>query len=228
MNEKVFISYSWSTPEHEEWVISLAERLVSDGIEVVIDKWDLKEGNDMYDFMESMVKSEDVKKVLVILDKTYTQKANSRKGGVGTETQIISPKIYKDTGQEKFIPIVRERDEKGEPYVPTFFEGRIFIDFSINEKFEANYISLLRNLYNRPAYTKPKIGKAPSFLFEETAMQFKTTHILRSFDTTIDKNPNRINSLLKDFFDNFIENLKEFKVTFENRNLEDIGKRIWV
>ena len=57
MKQKVFISYSWSSPEHEEWVINIAERLMSDGIEVIIDKWDLKEGHDMFDFMESMVKS---------------------------------------------------------------------------------------------------------------------------------------------------------------------------
>ena len=47
--KKIFISYCWSSSEHEEWVISLAERLMSDGVDVIIDKWDLKEGNDKYD-----------------------------------------------------------------------------------------------------------------------------------------------------------------------------------
>ena len=100
MNQKIFISYSWTKPEHEEWVLSLAKRLISDGIDVVLDKWDLKEGHDLYDFMESMVKSPEINKVLIILDKKYTERADSRKGGVGTETQIISPKIYKDVSQE--------------------------------------------------------------------------------------------------------------------------------
>jgi len=63
---KIFISYSWTTPTHEDWVINLAERLVSDGIDVVIDKWDLKEGHDKYTFMESMVLSTDIVKVLII------------------------------------------------------------------------------------------------------------------------------------------------------------------
>lgn len=104
-NPKIFISYSWSSPGHEDWVINLAERLVSDGIDVKIDKWDLKEGHDMFDFMESMVNSKDIDKVLIILDETYSVKANSKKGGVGTETQIISPEIYKNVSQEKFIPM---------------------------------------------------------------------------------------------------------------------------
>ncbi len=45
-NPKVFISYSWTSPKHEEWVLELVKRLVSDGVDVVIDKWYLKEGHD--------------------------------------------------------------------------------------------------------------------------------------------------------------------------------------
>ena len=35
---KVFISYSWSSSEHEDFVLKLAERLVTDGINVILDK----------------------------------------------------------------------------------------------------------------------------------------------------------------------------------------------
>ena len=74
---KVFISYCWSSPNHEDWVIALAERLVSDGVEVVFDKWDLKEGQDKFNFMETMVKSSGIHKVLIILDKKYSEKAEA-------------------------------------------------------------------------------------------------------------------------------------------------------
>ena len=43
---KVFISYCWTSPTHEDWVINFAERLVANGVDIVIDKWDLKEGQD--------------------------------------------------------------------------------------------------------------------------------------------------------------------------------------
>lgn len=46
---KIFISYSWS---RDALVLDLANRLVSHGVDVVLDKWDLKEGNDKYEFME--------------------------------------------------------------------------------------------------------------------------------------------------------------------------------
>jgi len=223
---KIFISYSWTTPTHEDWVINLAERLVSDGIDVVIDKWDLKEGHDKYTFMESMVLSTDIVKVLIILDKKYTEKANNKSGGVGTETQIISPKIYENVSQEKFIPIVAQRDENGNPYMPTYLESRIYVDFSSQENFEKNYETLLRNIFKRPALNKPKIGKAPSYLFDDSPMTHKTSSVLRNFDDLIIKNPKRINSVLRDFLDKFYSNLEEYTVTFSSYDQIEIGKAI--
>ena len=43
---KVFISYSWTTPEHEQRVLDIATELVESGIDAILDKWDLKEGDD--------------------------------------------------------------------------------------------------------------------------------------------------------------------------------------
>lgn len=223
---KIFISYSWSSPSHQEWVISLAERLVSDGIDVVFDKWDLKEGHDKYDFMESTVKSEEINKVLIISDKKYTDKANTRSAGVGTETQIISPKIYENVTQEKFIPLVREQDENGNAYLPIFLKGRIYIDFSSDEQFELNYENLLRNIYQRPTYNKPKLGKAPGYLFEESPMNHKTTSILRSFENQIEKNPKRINSIIREFLDEFYNNLKDYPVTCKSNRTVEVGKAV--
>ncbi len=223
---KVFISYSWTTPSHEDWVINLAERLMSDGVEVIIDKWNLKEGHDKHTFMESMVTSNDVDKVLIILDKKYSEKANVRSGGVGTETQIISPQIYSNVSQEKFIPIVTERDENGKEYVPAYLESRMYIDLSSSEHFESNYEKLLRNIFQRPAYSKPKIGKAPSYLFEEAPPLFKTNSIVRSFENQIDKYPKRINSIVKEFLEEYFKSLKEFTITFTSRNDIEAGKQV--
>lgn len=224
---KIFISYSWTTPQHEDWVINLAERLVSDGVDVIIDKWNLKEGHDKYNFMETMVKSPDIQKVLIILDKKYSEKAEKRAGGVGTETQIISPKIYGDVSQEKFIPIVAEKDENGNAFVPTFLESRIYIDLSDDDKFEENYESLLRNIYQRPAYSKPKIGKAPSYLFEDTPMTHKTSNIVRSFDNQISKSPKRVNAIIREFLDDFFDDLKGYSVDLKGtRDVILFGKAI--
>ena len=68
---KVFISYCWTSEKHENWVYELATKLMHSGIDVAFDKWSLKEGQDKYAFMESMVNDLSVDKVLVICDKGY-------------------------------------------------------------------------------------------------------------------------------------------------------------
>jgi len=225
MIPKIFISYSWSTLKHEEWVVRLAERLVADGVDVILDKWNLKAGQDKHTFMESMVQSPDISKVLIICDKIYAEKANSKIGGVGTETQIISPEIYDNIAQEKFIPIVAERDENGKEYLPTFLKGRIYFDLT-SGSFEPEYDKLLRNIFGRPSYSKPQIGKAPSYLFEDKVSTYKTNSIIKSFDTQIEKNPKRVNSISKDFFDEYYESLKTFQVADKSRNYNEYCKLI--
>ncbi len=59
---KLFISYSWSTPDHEDWVLNLAMELRESGVDVILDKWDLKEGHDAFAFMEKMVSDKNAKK----------------------------------------------------------------------------------------------------------------------------------------------------------------------
>lgn len=108
---KVFISYSWTNQDHVDWVENLAKRLVAAGVDVVFDQWSLKKGHDKLAFMESMVTDKDVKHVLAICDAKYAAKADGREGGVGTESQIISPEVYTRVTQEKFIPLVRETSD---------------------------------------------------------------------------------------------------------------------
>lgn len=205
---KVFISYSWTNKDHEEWVLDLATRLVEgNGVDVVLDKWDLKEGHDKYAFMESMVTSKEIDKVLIICDSGYKTKADNRIGGVGDETQIITPSLYSDTSQEKFIPIVAERDSEGKDFIPSYIKSRIFIDLSDIESFEENYEMLLRNLYKAPKHKKPALGEMPTYLFEDEVNHYKTRNILKQMRYALDRNPNRLRVMSSQFQDSFLESL---------------------
>lgn len=166
---RAFISYSWTSEAHKELVRSWADRLLNDGVEVVVDVYDLKEGDDKHKFMERSVRDPQVSHVLIICDKAYTDKADARKAGVGTETQLISKEVYDKTEQSKFIPILYEFTENGEPYLPAFLASRIGIDFSTPEKVNANWEQLVRLLYGKPLYVKPAIGTTPLFLAEASA-----------------------------------------------------------
>ena len=97
---RVFISYSWTSDDHTEWVADLAEKLMNDGgVDVVLDQWDLEDGHDVNAFMERMVTDPTIKRVIIISDALYAEKADGRKGGVGTEPQISSKKVYESVDQ---------------------------------------------------------------------------------------------------------------------------------
>lgn len=226
---KAFISYSWSNPQHESWVLMLAERLMRDGVEVIIDKWSVKPGQDLNHFMESMVTSPDIDRVLIVCDKKYASKADDRKGGVGTETQIISPKIYKDTSQEKFIPLYREVDnETGEFHKPTYMSGRLGIDFSKIEFFEESYEQLLRNIFQRPSITKPTIGTPPAYLFADPIERSQTSLLLQRIDTVIENRPEKVYSLLRDFLSDFFSQLSSLTANYNHNDSNgEICKKIY-
>jgi len=40
-NPKLFVSYSWTDPEREAWVLRLCTELRDAGVDVILDKWDL-------------------------------------------------------------------------------------------------------------------------------------------------------------------------------------------
>lgn len=140
--EKIFISYSWTPACNKKWVEQLVHRLESDGIEVVIDFKDLKLGHDKYAFMERTVNDDTIKKVLIICNRTYKEKADGRIGGVGDESAIITSQIYGNVRQEKFIPVVNEYDENGKPFLPNYLASRMYADLT---DFEKGYKELLYN-----------------------------------------------------------------------------------
>lgn len=169
-NPKVFISYAWGNKEYEDEVISFASQLVSDGIDVVLDKWDLTEGNDTYAFMEKCATDDSITNVLMLLDPVYAKRADEHAGGVGTETQIISAKLYKEVSQDKFIPVIMRRDDNNGICKPIYLQGRLHFDLSKPDEYDETYQRLVKTLYGEEIYNKPELGKKPNWVE-------KTTHI---------------------------------------------------
>ena len=211
-NPKAFISYSWSNPEHEQWVINLATELRQAGVDIILDKWDLREGHDAVAFMEKMVTDPEIKKVIIVCDRTYAEKADKRKGGVGTETQIISKEIYDKVEQDKFVVVIAEKDEYGKPYLPTYYKSRIYIDLSEPDSYTENFERLLRWIYDKPLYKKPELGNPPSFLSEGEQISLGTTV---SFGRAIDaiKNGKSYSyGALDEYLETFTKNLERFRI----------------
>lgn len=218
---KVFISYSWTSDEYADLVKGLAEKLLSNGVDVILDRWDLKPGQDKFVFMEQMVTNPEIKKVLVMCDKRYAERADSREGGVGTESTIISQEVYNQVNQEKFIPVVTERGPDNEAYLPAFIKSRIYIDISEPNLFERGYEDLLRTLTGRPASGKPPLGKPPSYLFETNRPTSPTTFALRAFDSALMTDKRHSTGLARDYLDRLYETLKDLQIDVENVKEKD-------
>lgn len=209
---KLFISYSWSSAEHETWVLDLAKSLVESGIEVLLDKWQLRDGHDSIKFMESMVTNAEVKKVVILADKTYVEKANARVGGVGTETQILTPDLYSGQSQDKFVLVVCERDEQGKPYVPTYYRGRIHIDMSHEETYASGHEQLIRWVFDKPLHVRPEIGPRPAFLDEHFKVDLGTgAAARRCLDSITHGRPTALGSF-SEYLDLFLKNLERFRI----------------
>ena len=164
---KVFISYAWGSQEYQNKVLSFARDLVGVGIDVLLDKWDLKEGNDTYAYMEKCVNDKTVTNVIVLLDPNYEEKANNRTGGVGTETQIISPEIYNKVNQEKFLPVIFQKKQDGSIPKPHFLKGILHFDLSDEKVYYKEYQILVKRLYGIYIFQKPELGNTPRWVMEE-------------------------------------------------------------
>ncbi len=225
-NPKVFISYSWTSEKHKKSVVALAERLMSDGVDVSADFYDLKTGHNIHKFMESMVNSSDISKVLIILDEEYKRKSDKGEGGVGTETEIVSSYIYNKASQEKFIPIIWERDNQGNTFVPTFLNSRNYIDLT-PENLKDDYPELLRCIFNKPRHIKPKIGKMPLFLEDKKAISKPS--FFYTLKKMIESNNLKDNTFpLKNFFKKFSAEIESLII--ESNNIaptdEDIFEKV--
>ncbi len=208
---KLFISYSWTSPQHEKWVVELAEKLVASGVDATLDKWDLKEGQDAIAFMERMVTDATIDKVLMIVDKNYAEKADARKDGVGTEAQIISKKIYDKQDQNKFVALVLNKDENGNPYLPLYFQSRIYIDFSESHG-EKEFEKLLRWIFGKPLDVKPALGKPPAFLSDETRIDIPTTILFRHAIEAIEESKGNASGRIEKYLETLSVGLESFKI----------------
>ncbi|ETT08373.1 toll/interleukin-1 receptor domain-containing protein [Providencia alcalifaciens] len=160
---KAFISYSHDSQEHKKWVLDLATRLRNNGVDAILDQWDLQPGDDLPSFMEKGLSSSD--RVLMICTDKYVQKANSGAGGVGYEKMIVTADLLKTIDSNKVIPIIHQN---GSHDVPNFLRTKMFLDFSRQDQYEFSFDELIRTLHNSPLYEKPPVANNPFVPVSET------------------------------------------------------------
>jgi len=154
---KVFMSYSHDDQEHKDWILTLSTRLVANGVDVILDQWDLNLGGDLPRFMESGLTEAD--RVLAVCTEPYVRKANEGRGGVGYEKMILTSQLMHDTTADKIIPVIRSNTSS--IVLPTFLGSRVYIDFRDAGQFEAKYAELVREIHGAKIKPRPPLGPNP-------------------------------------------------------------------
>ena len=167
MEPKVFISYSHDSDEHKNWVLQLATRLRSNGVDVVLDSWNTRLGSDLASFMERGLSRS--QRIICVCSEEYVKKANDGKGGAGYEKQIMTAELIEDQNTEWIVPLIVNNTSKKK--VPTFLGARKYISFEDVLLYENKYEELLRDLLDEPILPIPPIGKNPFQIIKELTQQ---------------------------------------------------------
>jgi len=224
--KKVFLSYCWN--QYDVFVESLATKLL-DKYDVIFDKWEIKHGYNMDFFMENSIR--EAEKVFVLCEKEYVNKANNRVSGVGIETSIISPKIYRQTKQEKFIPVFLEGTEVKPDYMESIFgiEVNPNIEFK-DEKLDEFFNAIEgKPISEKPKFDKPKLGTKINIPSKKEDISLPDKLKNEIFDSEVYE---KILRLLKDDLvakfivkyqlDNFGKIILKFDEVTQNKLLESI------
>jgi len=153
---RAFISYSWDSDEHKQWVCELATKLRHDGVDVMLDQWGVAPGDELPEFMEHSLRENDF--VLVVCTPEYKRKSDGRIGGVGYEGHIITAELFTARNNRKFIPVLRYGN--WEQAAPSWLLGKYYIDLYRSDRVEAGYQDLLTTLHGQ-RMKAPPLGKPP-------------------------------------------------------------------
>ncbi len=157
---RCFISYSWDSEDHKEWVRELATRLRECGVDAVLDQFHCKPGMDLTRFMEMSIRESSY--VLLVCTPNFARKADAGVGGVGYEKTIVTGEIFAGEAQEtKFVPLLREGNTRDA--LPSYLMCRLFIDFRDYGLFEDRLEELARHIHGEPIYTPPPIRPKPDW-----------------------------------------------------------------
>lgn len=210
----VFISYSWDSKEHENWVAFLAAKLRENGVDATIDKFETQSKTvNLNRMMIEKIKNSD--NILLILTENYAKKADTFQGGVGYETNLLI-RYIKDN-PDKIILIMRYKGDYRKA-VPFYLEGFHFIDFSDDSQFDIKFDRLLHRIFQVDVMDVPKVGAKPKLkpkkiIYDRVVNG--TTDIIPNFKeiTDIDKN-----KFMKQSYAEILSHLSDFAEQTKRKN----------
>lgn len=159
---RVFISYTKSSNQHQEWVKSVGTYLRGVGIDARLDIWHLRPGMDVAQWMCNELDMAD--RVLLVCDELYAQKADGRHGGVGWEVRVIQGDLLQSqaTNPDKFVPIVVTEEEADG--MPGFIRSVYCLHWPSSQRDEPSRFEELVRVIYRAQEEAPPLGQRPAYI----------------------------------------------------------------
>ena len=155
--KKIFISYSWDSPEHKAWVKKFSDDLqarLGDSFEVLLDQ-NQRRGTSLSRFMKKGLK--DAVKVLIIGTPKYKEKSEASYC-VAYETSVITTEMRSNIDTTKFYPILRAGTF--ETSFPIDIQDRMGDDLSDDNNYEEQLKTIVDAIIKE--YPIPQIKKTES------------------------------------------------------------------
>jgi hypothetical protein len=180
----VFISYAWENEEYSDWLAQLAAQFREDGVNARLDRWHLKDGQTIPEFMNSEVRQAD--KVLVLCSPKYRQKVHAMEDGgsstgSGWESMLLNSAMFTQDARSKAVTALTLGEWR--EAAPDYMQGLPYEDLtqSGETNLRSAYIALLRRLTGTgetaPPLHTPQYTHAPevSPLFAEQNLDVRAT-----------------------------------------------------
>ena len=154
-----FISYSWDSKEHKDWVLKLSADLREKfRVYTLLDQYN-RGGQDLITFMKNGLKRAD--RVLIVGTPKYKKKIEKTSGGAKFEDQVITVELYQRMDSTKFIPILR--DGSFSESFSNLIQLRAGYDMSNDALYEKMLQELAADLWGMPINVAPALGPKPNF-----------------------------------------------------------------
>ena len=166
--QRIFISYSHDSEEHREKVLGLANALLVNHVDVILDQFETSPPQDWPRWCEEQLRPENSDKVLMVCTDNYRNRVERRvpphEGkGVCWEARFIYGYIYDDKANHRFIPVLFPGGSEDD--IPRIIKHhQHYRVASCQLPGDTGIESLLREVLGKPAVVKPPLGSEPELL----------------------------------------------------------------
>jgi len=139
----VFVSYKWESNEHVAWVRNLAADLRAQGIDAILDQWEVRLGESFTDYMQGHIAAADVMLFVITPGAVKSAEAPQGEGGaLKFEVQMMNARRMAEG--TRIIGIYRSGERP-----PHYLRDHRYVDFRDDRKYEESLRLLVDDLLDR-------------------------------------------------------------------------------